>query len=43
MGDVTRILDAVARGDRPAARQLLPQVSDKSMRKASADGALHYG
>jgi RNA polymerase sigma factor (TIGR02999 family) len=35
LGDVTQILDAVARGDRQAAGQLLPQVYDELRRLAA--------
>jgi RNA polymerase sigma factor (TIGR02999 family) len=35
MGDLTQILDAVARGDRQAAGQLLPQVYDELRRLAA--------
>jgi RNA polymerase sigma factor (TIGR02999 family) len=35
MGDLTQILDAVARGDRQAAGQLLPQVYDEPRRLAA--------
>src|SRR5580700_2604822 len=35
MGDLTQIMDAIARGDRQAAGQLLPQVYDELRRLAA--------